>query len=101
MLRGEPWARQQPICWEHEGNKAVRRGKWKLVRKFPGPWELYDMDEDRTELHDLSAQHPGLTQELIDIWEEWAQRCNVVPWEEIRPGRPAADRAATSTSPRV
>lgn len=27
------------LFWEHEGNKAVRMGPWKLVRKYPGPWE--------------------------------------------------------------
>ena len=47
-----------PLFWEHEGNAAVRVGKWKLVRKFPGPWELYDMEADRTEMNDLAAQHP-------------------------------------------
>ena len=38
------------LYWEHEGNKAVRKGKWKLVRKYPGDWELFDMGEDRTEM---------------------------------------------------
>ena len=33
-----------PMFWEHEGNAAVRIGQWKLVRNYPGPWELYDMD---------------------------------------------------------
>ena len=44
-----------PMFWEHEGNAAVRIGKWKLVRSYPRAWELYDMDADRTELHDLAA----------------------------------------------
>src|SRR5205809_4092258 len=30
---GKPLARTQPIFWEHEGNKAVRDGKWKLVMR--------------------------------------------------------------------
>ena len=47
-----------PMFWEHEGNAAVRIGQWKLVRAYPGAWELYDMEADRTELHDLAAQHP-------------------------------------------
>ena len=47
-----------PLFWEHEGNAAVRIGKWKLVRKYPDAWELYDMEADRTEMHDLAAQHP-------------------------------------------
>src|SRR6185503_10609228 len=31
-----------PMFWEHEGNAAVRIGRWKLVRRYPGAWELYD-----------------------------------------------------------
>ncbi len=50
---GKPLARTQPIFWEHEGNKAVRDGKWKLVLRHRQPWQLFDMEADRTEQHDL------------------------------------------------
>jgi arylsulfatase len=54
--RGEPIRRQSPLFWEHEGNRAMRSGRWKLVAKgADGPWELYDLDTDRSELHDLAA----------------------------------------------
>ncbi len=53
-----------PMFWEHEGNAAVRIGKWKLVRDYPRPWELYDMEADRTELHDLAAAHPDRVAEM-------------------------------------
>ena len=72
-----------PMFWEHEGNAAVRVGKWKLVRKYPGPWELYDMDLDRTEMHDLAAQHPERAREMAGQYEAWAQRCGVIPRERI------------------
>ena len=47
------------MFWEHEGNAAVRIGQWKLVKRYPRAWELYDMDADRTELHDLAAAAAG------------------------------------------
>ena len=49
---------RKPMFWEHEGNAAVRIGRWKLVKRYPRDWELYDLDADRTELHDLAAQQP-------------------------------------------
>jgi len=71
------------LFWEHEGNAAVRDGKWKLVRKFPGPWELYDMAADRTELTDLSATQAERVQTMTDAYDNWANRCGVIPRETI------------------
>jgi arylsulfatase len=74
---------ERPMFWEHEGNAAVRVGRWKLVRKFPDPWELYDLDTDRTELNDVSAQHPARVQEMLALYQAWAARCGVIPREKI------------------
>jgi arylsulfatase A-like enzyme len=71
---------REAIYWEHEGNRAVRRGKWKLVSKHPGAWELYDLEADRTELTDLADEQPELVAELSALYEVWAQRCGVRPW---------------------
>jgi arylsulfatase len=79
----EDGERTEPMFWEHEGNAAVRVGQWNLVRKYPGPWELYDMEADRTELHDLSAGHPERVQEMIGLYQAWAERCGVIPREKI------------------
>ena len=69
------------IFWEHEGNRALRAGDWKLVAKAPaGKWELYDMRADRTELHNLAAKNPDKVRELAAKWEAWATRTNVLPW---------------------
>jgi len=81
---GDPFAREV-LYWEHEGNRAVRKGNWKLVCKYPGDWELYDMAEDRTELNDLSAAHPEIVEELSSLYDVWAKRCGVLPWEELSP----------------
>jgi arylsulfatase len=72
-----------PMFWEHEGNAAVRIGRWKLVRNYPGPWELYDMVADRTELHDLAAAQPERVADMAAQYEAWAQRCGVIPREKI------------------
>ena len=73
--------RPNPIFWEHEGNRAIRIGKWKLVAKGArGAWELYDIDEDRTELNDLSEKQPGRAKEMANLWEAWAIEAKAKPW---------------------
>ena len=81
LFTSQAWDRLQPLFWEHEGNRAVRLGKWKLVAKGPiGPWELYDMETDRTETCDLSAQYPEQAAVMAEQWDTWAKSAQVVPW---------------------
>jgi arylsulfatase len=77
---GNTLSRPNPIFWEHEGQRAVRDGKWKLVASHDEPWELYDMEVDRTELNDLSKAKPEITRELIAKYEAWAKRVDAKPW---------------------
>jgi arylsulfatase len=79
-LVGEPLGRTSPICWEHEGNKAIRDGKWKLVQRHKEPWQLFDLEADRTEQHDLIGEQPELAEELEQAWREWAERTYVDEW---------------------
>jgi len=71
---------REAIYWEHEGNRAVRQGKWKLVSRHPGGWELYDMEADRTELTNLAQKYPQKVVQLKALYESWAARCGVQPW---------------------
>lgn len=80
------------LFWEHESNKAIRKGKWKLVykstgkekdRNLPTPydsWELYDMEKDRTETNNMASVNPGMVKELADAWERIAWEVKVKPY---------------------
>ena len=74
----------EAIYWEHEGNRAVRQGNWKLVSRYRketgGEWELYDLQADRTEVNNLIAKYPKKAAEFIRRYEAWAARSNVEPW---------------------
>jgi arylsulfatase len=72
------------LYWEHIGNTAVRRGRWKLVREHGLSWELYDIDVDRAELNDLAARHPDVVAELAAAWSAWANRVGVIAWERVQ-----------------
>jgi arylsulfatase len=71
---------QRPLFWEHEGNRAVRRGRWKLVAEHDEEWRLHDLTIDRSELYDLSGQHPEKAQALATLYEAWAERTGVRSW---------------------
>jgi len=88
------WVRPAPIFWEHEGNRAVRLGDWKLVSEGNTVWELYNMKDDRTELHDLSNDHPELLARMIDMYEGWAVRAGALPWP-VNENSAALPRAGT------
>ncbi len=72
--------RKAPIFWEHERNRAIRDGKWKLVAQREKPWELYDIEADRSEMNDLASAHPDRVKEMTERWEAWAKRAKVLPW---------------------
>jgi len=58
-------------------HQAVRMGRWKLVRLHRGPWELYDMQADRSELNDLAREQPDRAASMQKAWEAWAQKAGV------------------------
>ena len=68
------------IYWEHEGNRAVRQGKWKLVSRHNEPWELFDIDADRSEMNNLAEEEPERLQNMIAMYDDWAKRSRVRPW---------------------
>ncbi len=77
------------MFWEHQGNGAVRRGRWKAVCQYPKAWELYDLESDRGELVDLAESRADIVQELVLQYYAWAERCGVLPRDRILsiPGR--------------
>jgi arylsulfatase A-like enzyme len=72
-----------PLYWEHIGNAAIRVGPWKLVRDHPDTWELYNIDDDRTELDDRAAREPALVDDLGRRWKQWADRVGVLDWDAM------------------
>ena len=70
---------KRTIYWEHEGNRAVRKGDLKLVAKENQPWELYDISNDRGEQNNLAEKQPEIVVAMSADWDVWAERANVLP----------------------
>lgn len=66
--------------WEHEGNRAIRDGDYKLVSRFGEGWQLFDMRVDRLEANDLAAVMPDKVAEMAGRYDSEAERIGIQPW---------------------
>jgi arylsulfatase len=85
MLAGEaesPRTAQDVLAWELFGNRAVRKGDWKLrweIKPFgKGEWELFDLATDPAERKDLAAEHPDKLGEMVALWDDYVRTNHVV-----------------------
>ena len=84
----------EPIFWERAGNRAVRKGKWKIVSTYPAyKWELYDLDTDRGETTDIASSRTDIVNELSADYAKWAEKTGVVDYEKIKPANPIGAQA--------
>ena len=75
IFRGHRRRGLQSLCWYHQGNRAIRQGKWKLNWDVTAKArELYDMEQDRSETRDLAAEFPERVASMAAAWEQWAKR---------------------------
>ena len=80
----------EALFWEHEGNRAVRKGDWKLVSRYDYqnrtelPWELYNLKTDRSETTNLFDKNAEKAAELELLYKKWADRVKVLLYSELQ-----------------
>ncbi len=80
LLRGGSRGEEPLYFWEHEGNRAVRHGDWKLVVLHKGDWELYNLNYDPFEMNNLIDESPEKAAALLAQYESWAKEHGVRSW---------------------
>jgi arylsulfatase len=70
------------LGFEHFNQRAfLSEDGWKLVEPGNGTkWELYNLNIDRSEQHNLADQYPERVATMVKAYEAWAKRCMVEPY---------------------
>ena len=66
------------LYWEFGNQMALRQGGWKAYRNKKAAWELYNLDEDIEEQHNVASEHAEVLKSLVKIAED--------AHEPVRPG---------------
>ncbi|MFK8114465.1 MAG: arylsulfatase [Rubripirellula sp.] len=79
ILAGDTRDPHEWLYFQFSNNRAIRKGDRKLTSVRGGPWELYDLSQDRSELNDLAKQQPQQAAELQKLWHQVAQDIEQAP----------------------
>jgi arylsulfatase A-like enzyme len=85
VLRGQQRKGHEMLYFHFGNNRAIRKGNWKVVSARGGPWELYDLEADRTELNNLATAKPKLAAQLSALWHEFAEKTDGLPAKQRAP----------------
>ncbi|MGQ8338928.1 arylsulfatase [Sunxiuqinia sp. A32] len=77
LLLGETTSIHDTLYWEHQRGRAIRTAEWKMSALPNKDWELFNINEDHTEMNDLSDQYPEKVAELDKAWKKWATDLNI------------------------
>ncbi len=89
LFKADVPSRDAPQYFEMFGHRGLWKDGWKAVAYHPmgtpfenDTWELYHLDEDFSENHDLANDRPEQLQKMIDAWWEEAEKHKVLPLDD-------------------
>ena len=74
---GKKLIRTNPLFFQYGSWQAIRENQWKLVQRKQEPWQLYDLDQDRTETRDLAGESSERVKNMKKSWDGWASEVGV------------------------
>jgi arylsulfatase A-like enzyme len=87
IFEGKTRPEHDSLYFHFGTDRALRQGPWKLVSAKLGRWELYNLDDDRSELHDLAAAQPERLQAMAKEWFRIAEEVDRLKGRELAPVR--------------
>ena len=69
--------------FNHDGNRAIRIGDWKLVADHTKPWELFDLSHDRSEIKNLALVYPDKVQAMAQAWRQHAEELHALAEQDL------------------
>lgn len=87
IFQGKTREPHEQLYFHFKTDRALRQGPWKLVSAKLGRWELYNLDEDRTETQDLAADHPERVAAMKKAWFTTARDVDRLPEKHLEPVR--------------
>ncbi|NDV58290.1 arylsulfatase [Bacteroides sp. 519] len=80
ITNGEPTVKRD-LCFEHFNERALIDDEgWKIIRAArEDKWELYNLNEDRTEIHNLATQYPDRVNKMEQRYLQWEKTHMVEP----------------------
>ncbi len=67
IFQGEKRPGHDTLYFHFGTDRALRQDEWKLVSAKLGRWELYNLEDDRTELNDLSTEYPERVETMAQV----------------------------------
>ncbi len=90
LLAGEEYQSDEYFVSVYFRSRAIIRGEWKLVNYYDGPFELYNLKEDPTELNDVSQKYPVILNELIQRWDDYTVKHSFT--DDLKWNRPIGNK---------
>jgi arylsulfatase len=85
------------LWWNHDGNRAIRVGDWKLVADHNSPWELFNLRTDRSETNNLAMEYPAKVSELEKVWTKHAEEYNAMLKQDDPPAAQPKNKITVNT----
>jgi|APTNR8051073442_1049403.scaffolds.fasta_scaffold01107_7 arylsulfatase A-like enzyme len=85
IIAGQDMPARPPIHLLFSSDRGLRDGPWKIVSFHSHPWELYDIRTDRTEMHNLAAEHPEIVERMVKMWHEMSEKVLMTNGKELVP----------------